>query len=97
MTQSEQATLDGRPRVYNKHHKNAPRDALYCGRGSIAGNPFVIGEDGDRDTVCNLYEEWAPNQPWWPRLLTEAQGRDLLCFCAPLRCHCDFILREANK
>ncbi len=85
------------PKVYNKHHKNAPPDVLYCGRGSIAGNPFVIGVNGTRDEVCDMYERWAPKQSWWAGFLEQARGRDLLCFCKPLRCHCDFILREANK
>jgi hypothetical protein len=37
------------PRVYNKHHGNAPADAVYIGRGSPYGNRFVIGEHGDCD------------------------------------------------
>lgn len=37
------------PRVYNKHHSNAPADAIYVGRGSPWGNRFIIGEHGDRD------------------------------------------------
>jgi len=82
-------------RVLNKHHHGVPPNALYCGRGSRAGNPFKIGRDGTRDEVCDRYEEWAPRQSWWHDFLVEAQGRDLVCFCAPLRCHCDFILREA--
>ena len=85
------------PLVYNKHHRNAPSSAVYCGRGSIAGNPFVIGIHGTRDEVCDKYEHWAPHQPWWSQFLSDVRGRDLLCFCKPKRCHCDFILQEANK
>lgn len=85
------------PRVLNKHRDAVPSTALYCGRGSIAGNPFRIGPDGDRDAVCDRYEEWAPKQDWWRDFLVTARGRDLVCFCAPRRCHCDFILREANS
>ena len=85
------------PLVYNKNRPPYPKTALYCGRGSVAGNPFVIGKNGSRDMVCDDYERWAPMQPWWSDFLRLARGRDLLCFCAPLRCHCDFILKEANK
>ncbi|WP_316196533.1 SLOG family protein [Bradyrhizobium sp. SZCCHNS3053] len=80
------------PRVYNKHHKDAPDDAVYIGRGSPWGNRFVIGEHGDRDQVCNLFEcEQLPDLDVSPLI-----GRDLVCFCAPHRCHGDSILLKAN-
>ena len=28
---------------------------IYCGRGSKYGNPYAIGENGDRDEVIALY------------------------------------------
>lgn len=84
-------------KVYNTHHHNAPSGVVYCGRGSIAGNPFVIGKDGTRDEVCDKYEKWAPKQKWWKQFLKDVRGCDLLCYCAPLRCHCDFILKESNR
>jgi hypothetical protein len=40
-------------KVHNKYHNTAPNGAVYCGRGSAYGNPFIIGKDGDRDTVCD--------------------------------------------
>lgn len=86
-----------RPAVYNKRRGNYPQNADYCGRGSIAGNPFVIGIDGDRDEVCDKYEQWAPQQDWFEDFIERIRGRDLLCFCAPKRCHCDFLLRRANE
>jgi hypothetical protein len=30
------------------------------------------------------------------RALDELRGRDLVCFCAPLPCHGDLLLRLAN-
>ena len=66
---------------------------VYVGRGSHWGNPFVIGRDGDRDAVCDLFE-----QSVMPKLdLTLLRGKNLVCFCAPIRCHADVLLREANK
>lgn len=81
------------PRVFNKHHGDAPRGAVYCGRGSPYGNPFVVGRDGDRDAVCDRFEREV-----LPGLDVRAlRGKDLLCFCKPARCHCDAILAKANK
>lgn len=82
-----------RPIVHNKYHNTAPSDAIYIGRGSPYGNPYVIGIDGSRDEVCELYEKHI-----LPTLdLTPLRGKDLVCFCAPNRCHGDILIREANK
>ena len=40
----------------NKYKAGVPHGAVYCGRGSPYGNPFVIGRDGDRDQVCEHFE-----------------------------------------
>jgi hypothetical protein len=80
------------PKVYNVYHKNAPPGAVYCGRGSPWGNPYVIGRDGNRGQVCDLFERNV-----LPTLNVESlRGRDLVCFCKPARCHCDAILIKAN-
>lgn len=80
------------PQVFNKHHKNAPSDAVYIGRGSPFGNPFVIGQDGDRDGVCERFKnEILPTLD-----VSSLRGKDLVCYCAPHRCHGDDILRKAN-
>ena len=80
------------PRVYNKHHGDAPAGARYIGRGSPYGNQFVIGEHGDREQVCNRFEcEQLPDLD-----VSDLTGRDLVCYCAPHRCHGDSILLKAN-
>jgi len=84
------------PRVLNKHHGNIPDRAVYCGRGSPVGNPFVIGRYGNRDQVCEAFEAWAPTQPKVMAYIATLKGRDLVCYCAPARCHCDWILTKAN-
>jgi hypothetical protein len=46
------------PRVHNKYHNSAPSNAVYIGRGSPFGNPFVIGKDGTRGklvTILNFF------------------------------------------
>lgn len=35
-------------RVLNKHAAGVPAGAVYIGRGSKWGNPFKIGQDGER-------------------------------------------------
>ena len=84
------------PRVLNKYHGNIPPTAKYCGRGSPAGNPFKIGVDGTRDEVCDKFAAWAVTQPKVMAYIATLEGDDLVCFCAPKRCHCDWILRQAN-
>jgi hypothetical protein len=37
--------------IFNKKTDNIPGDAIYIGRGSHLGNPYAIGESGDREEV----------------------------------------------
>lgn len=81
------------PKVYNKHHRNAPPGAVYVGRGSPWGNPFVIGKDGDRAEVIRKFECFA-----LPQMdLSALKGKDLVCYCAPAACHADLLLAKANS
>ena len=83
----------GEPRVHNKHHATAPADAVYIGRGSPWGNPFVIGKHGDRAQVIELYRLNV-----LPTLdLAALKGKHLVCFCKPAACHGDLLLEAANK
>jgi len=82
-------------RVLNRHSMlDADRpNAMYVGRGSPWGNPFKIGEHGNRVQCIQLFEiEILPTLD-----LTALRGKDLICYCAPLMCHADVLLREANK
>jgi hypothetical protein len=80
------------PRVWNARKKNAPLNVVYVGRGTPWGNPFVMGKDGGRDEVCDRFErEVLPTLDVTPLI-----GQDLLCWCAPLRCHADALLRAAS-
>lgn len=81
------------PRVFNKNRETYPRGAIYIGRGSLWGNPFRVGVDGSRDEVIDRYE-----QEVLPGLdLGDLRGHDLVCFCAPQRCHGHSILREIER
>ena len=83
-------------KVLNRSWAGDQRHAIYIGRGSKWGTPFVIGRDGDRATVIAKYERWLRSQHHLLRALDELRGRDLLCFCAPEACHGDLLLRLAN-
>jgi hypothetical protein len=83
-------------RVLNKYKDKISSDAVYIGRGSKWGNPFVIDKDGGRIDVCDKYELWFCDQPELMASLDELKGKDLVCFCAPKKCHGDFLLRLAN-
>ena len=82
--------------VLNKKFTGVPAGAVYIGRGSKWGNPFVIGRDGDRAAVIAKYESYLRRRHDLLRALDELRGKDLLCFCAPLACHGDLLLRLAN-
>lgn len=71
--------------------------AVYCGRPGPWGNPFVIGKHGDREEVIRRYREWLLSQPeMMEKARRELKGLDLICWCAPLECHCDVLAEVAN-
>ncbi|CCV16361.1 DUF4326 domain-containing protein [Mesorhizobium sp. STM 4661] len=83
-------------KILNKHIVGIPPGAVYIGRGSKWGNPFIIGRDGDRAGVIAKYERWLANQHDLLRSLNELSGRDLVCFCVPRACHGHILIRLAN-
>lgn len=79
-------------------NKRVSSDGVYIGRPSKWGNPFAIGRDGSREDVVRKFEAYINENP----LLKEAakkelKGKNLVCFCAPLGCHGDILLRIANE
>lgn len=88
--------------VLNKHWDVIPADAIYIGRGSIWGNPFVIGNNGDdRKSVINKYREHLLMQVHQGKIsliqLAALHGKDLVCFCKPLACHGDVLAKAAEE
>lgn len=86
-------------KVHNKHHKTAPKDAVYIGRGSIYGNPYVIGKHGTRAEVIDKYREHLEeylDDPTTQEALLALDGKDLVCFCAPLPCHGDVLIHAVK-
>lgn len=95
-TETQEETVN-KPKVHNKHKKTAPADAVYIGRGSKWGNPFVIDKDGSRSEVIAKYEEYILGKPELLAHLHELKGKDLVCFCAPQACHGDVLIKLANN
>jgi hypothetical protein len=65
---------------------------VYIGRGSIYGNPFIIGKDGNREDVIRKYVEWMVNQQALLAALPELKGKVLGCYCKPAACHGDVLV-----
>jgi hypothetical protein len=65
---------------------------VYIGRGSKWGNPFRIGDHGDRDQVIAEYQRYICLRPNLIAALGELRGKRLGCFCAPKPCHGDVLV-----
>jgi len=62
-------------------------------RTSKWGNPFILGQDGDRDRVCDCFEKhYAPNKDSFSDAADELKGKVLCCHCYPQRCHGDSLI-----
>lgn len=81
------------PEVLNIHTHGRPAGAVYIGRGSKWGNPFVIGRHGGRNQVIAQYRTMLSQTPELLAALPELRGKELLCYCAPLACH-GHVLRD---
>ena len=87
--------------VVNKHDFRGKGE--YIGRGSLLGNTFLIGKDGSREEVIAKYRVWLWNEikkhgevyNELIRLMALEQDGDitLICFCKPLACHGDIIVK----
>lgn len=84
------------PKVLNRKHVGIPTGAVYVGRPSKWGNPFVIGRDGSREEVIKKYEDTLTGNHELFAQLRELCGKDLVCWCSPFPCHADVLLRYAN-
>jgi hypothetical protein len=77
--------------------KRAAVDRVYVGRPSKWGNPFIIGRDGTREAVIAKYRAWIVRQPALMAALPELRGKNLVCWCAPERCHAEVLIELANR
>lgn len=69
---------------------------VYIGRGSLWGNPFVVGRDGTREEVVAKYEQYFLDSPVLKAQVHTLKGKRLGCFCKPAACHGDVLARHAD-
>lgn len=88
--------------ILNKYKDKVPPEAVYIGRGSPLGNPFVIGEHGTRPEVIAMYHTWLKNKLIEGDPVITTAMRDLheqsilVCFCKPVACHGE-VVEEFSK
>jgi ParB-like chromosome segregation protein Spo0J len=73
--------------------------AVRIDRGTRYGNPFIMGEDGDRQQVCDAFEHhYLYNKPSIISRIRrgELSGKVLVCHCYPEMCHGDCMADNAN-
>ena len=86
------------PRVYNTGRECYPDGAVYVGRPSPWGNPFILTAESQRAAVLAKYEAWLLAQPdLVARVKRQLRGKHLVCWCAPKACHADILMRIANE
>lgn len=72
--------------------------AVRVDRGTRYGNPFILGEDGDRDEVCDAYRKhYLPHKPSIEERAHELVGKVLVCHCYPERCHAEHLVNLARE
>lgn len=85
------------------HCKREPFD-VYIGRPSKWGNPFSH-QDGTlaqfkvatREEAVARYEAWIREQPELMKALPELAGMTLGCWCSPLACHGDVLIKLVRE
>lgn len=85
------------PRVLNKRTDVIPKDAVYVGRPTKWGNPYVIGVDGTREEVIEKYRYYLMGKDDLIFEVNGLKGKDLVCWCSPEACHADVLLEIANE
>lgn len=77
--------------------KVAQAEGIYCriDRQSIWGNPFILDEDGDRETVIANYADYLTKKPSLRKLTHQSlRGRIMGCWCYPEPCHGHILMKE---
>ena len=70
---------------------------ISIGRDSEWGNPFPMKNKSqeERDIVCDEFEKYYAEKEMW-RNIWQLKNKTLGCYCKPLRCHGDFLAKEAD-
>jgi hypothetical protein len=72
--------------------------AVRVDRKTKYGNPWVLDQDGDRNFVCDCYEQdYLPKKKSILKDSAKLRGKVLLCHCYPLRCHGEALVKLAHS
>ena len=71
------------PRVLNRKLSGVPEGAVYVGRPTKWGNPFVIGKHGTRDQVVAKYRAYLLGNAQLIAALPELRSKDTSSAGAP--------------
>lgn len=66
-------------------------------RKSDWGNPFILDEDGDRETVIRNFKIYLDMKPSLQKRLSELRGKVLACWCCPDACHGEVLQAAARQ
>lgn len=91
--------------VKNKRTDPLEPGDVYVGRPSKWGNPFTHRKSGtqakyvvrSRDAAVDAHRAWLLLNKELMADLHELRGRNLVCWCAPQRCHAETLLELANR
>jgi uncharacterized protein YebE (UPF0316 family) len=83
-------------RVLNRATDTIPDSAVYIGRPSKWGNPYMSGRDGTRSEVIARYEQYVRNSDLIDQVM-ELDQKDLVCWCNPKACHGDVLLKLIDE
>ena len=76
-------------------------DVVYIGRGTPWGNPYALGQDGDREEVIRKFRydferDLLRDGARFKQRLRALQGKRLGCHCKPAACHGDVLAEYLN-
>lgn len=75
---------------------------VYIGRGTVWGNPYQIGTDGDRDEVIRKFKYdfergFLKAHQDFQHNIDMLKGKVIACHCKPAACHGDVIAKYINS
>ena len=73
--------------------RNTARFDVFIGRPSKWGNPFPLNWRQSREQVIEMYEAYIRKRQDLLDALPELVGKRLGCYCAPLPCHGDVLIK----
>ncbi len=82
-------------KLVNKY--KTTEDFIYIGRGTQAGNPFIVGIDGDNAECVEKYSRYFYWRISWDikflDYIHSLKGKTIGCTCLPKPCHGSIIIK----